>query len=111
MQRVVMIFLAILATVLPGDMIAVRSADKDQSASQASGTAVMQPAISKEDAPEGYTLQQLEFFEKYCFTEVNHYREGQHLAPLILLSEALPIARHYSRRMAEEGFFSHTDPQ
>jgi len=111
MQRTVMILLAIVATVLPGGMIAVGSDDKKPSASQASGTAVMQPAINKGDAPEGYTLQQLEFFEKYCFTEVNHYRETQKLAPLLYLPEALPIARHYSRRMAEEGFFSHTDPQ
>jgi uncharacterized protein YkwD len=110
MQRTVMILLAIVTTVLPGVVI-VHCDDKKQSASQSLGTAVMQPAINKDNAPEGYTLQQLEFFEKYCFTEVNHYREGQHLAPLLLLPEALTAARHYSRRMAEEGFFSHTDPQ
>ena len=110
MQRSVMILLTILATVLSGGAIAMCSHD-NQSASQASDTAVMQPTINTGDAPEGYTLQQLEFFEKYCFTEVNHYRETQHLAPLLLLSEALPIARQYSRRMAEEGFFSHTDPK
>lgn len=105
MQRVVIILLAIVATVLSSGAIAVRSNDNNQSASQASGTAVIQPAINKGDAPEGYTLQQLEFFEKYCFTEVNHYRETQKLAPLLYLSEALPIARQYSRRMSEEGFF------
>lgn len=110
MQRTVMILLAILATVLPGGAIVV-CGDDNQLASQASATAVMQPAINKGEAPEGYTLQQLEFFEKYCFTEVNHFRETQKLAPLLYLPEALPVARHYSRRMAEEGFFSHTDPQ
>lgn len=111
MQRTVMILLAIVATILPGGMVAVRSDDKKQSPSQHSAAVTLQPAINKDNAPEGYTLQQLEFFEKYCFTEVNHYREGQHLAPLLLLPEALTVARHYSRRMAEEGFFSHTDPQ
>jgi uncharacterized protein YkwD len=62
-------------------------------------------------APAEYALSELEFVEGYCFKEVNRQREAQNLAPLIFAPELLPLARGYSRRQAEEEFFSHIDPQ
>jgi uncharacterized protein YkwD len=37
-------------------------------------------------------------------------RRARHLLPLELYEGLLPVARDYSRRMAEEHFFSHNDP-
>jgi uncharacterized protein YkwD len=62
-------------------------------------------------APAGYALSELEFVERYCFDEVNRHRQAQGFAPLIFSQEILPVARQYSRRLAEENFFSHTDPE
>jgi uncharacterized protein YkwD len=70
-----------------------------------------QPLYDLTEAPTNYPLRELEFFERHCFDEVNRQREAQNLAPLIFSEELLPVARHYSRRLAEEKFFSHTDPQ
>jgi uncharacterized protein YkwD len=61
--------------------------------------------------PAGHALSELEFVERYCFDEVNRQRQAQNLAPLVFAPEILPVARHYSRRLAEENFFSHTDPE
>ena len=68
------------------------------------------PSFPMEEAPEGYTLRQLEFFESYCFNEVNRQRTEQQLPPLIFLDVIHPAARNYSRQLAEENFFSHVDP-
>src|SRR5215813_5435833 len=111
MKRAFMILLAIFVPLIPGSMVDVWSDDRHQSAHKSVSAPMPQPKMDLTEAPDGYTLSRLEFFETYCFTEVNRYREAQHLAPLIYLPEALPVARGYSRRMAEEGFFSHTDPQ
>jgi uncharacterized protein YkwD len=61
--------------------------------------------------PAGYEPGDLEFVERYCFDEVNRQRRAQQLEPLLLSRELLPLARQYSRRLAEENFFSHTDPE
>jgi uncharacterized protein YkwD len=64
-------------------------------------------------APDGkkIDLEAISFFEQYCFDEINRRREENGLGRLVF-SEALHhLARDYSRRMAEEGFFSHTDPE
>ncbi len=110
MKPAVTMLLAIIALLLPGGVAALQD-ERQQSRPQPSVTAMLPTLFDLSEAPAGYTLEQLEFFEKYCFTEVNRYREAQNLAPLVYLPEVLPIARCYSRRMAEEGFFSHTDPQ
>ena len=52
----------------------------------------------------------IEFFERYCFYEVNKERKLNGLDELRFLDLLVPVARRYSRRMAEEGFFSHADP-
>jgi uncharacterized protein YkwD len=54
---------------------------------------------------------EIEFLEWYCFEEVNRRRKQQLLPPLELSQELIAVARAYSRRMAEEDFFSHTDPE
>jgi uncharacterized protein YkwD len=72
---------------------------------------ILQTKYDLTEAPVGYVLSELEFVERYCFDEVNHQREAQNLAPLIFSAELLPLARQYSRRLAEEKFFSHTDPE
>jgi uncharacterized protein YkwD len=49
--------------------------------------------------------------EFYCFDEVNRRRKQHGLSELLYSERLSDVARSYSRRMAEEGFFSHTDPQ
>jgi uncharacterized protein YkwD len=71
----------------------------------------LQTKYNVTEAPVGYALNELEFVERYCFDEVNRQRKAQNLVPLIFSPELLPLARRYSRRLAEEKFFSHTDPE
>jgi len=59
----------------------------------------------------GRTVREIETLERECFDEVNRVREGYGLDPLELSEELLEVARYYSRRMAEENFFSHVDPE
>ncbi|HKG22958.1 MAG TPA: CAP domain-containing protein [Blastocatellia bacterium] len=59
----------------------------------------------------GRTLREIESLESQCFDEVNRLREGYGLAALEFSGELLEVARYYSRRMAEENFFSHVDPE
>lgn len=58
----------------------------------------------------GRTMREIESLEQQCFYEVNKQREGYGLAPLEFSEELLGVARYYSKRMAEEKFFSHVDP-
>lgn len=53
---------------------------------------------------------EVESLEQSCFNEVNRLRAARGLEALGLSEDLLTVARAYSRRMAEEGFFSHTDP-
>jgi uncharacterized protein YkwD len=55
--------------------------------------------------------KEIEFLEWHCFEEVNRERKKNLLPPLEVFGPLVAIARSYSRRMAEEGFFSHTDPE
>ena len=57
------------------------------------------------------TLGEIESFERQCLGEINRLRIAHRLSPLQWSAELLAVARGYSRRMAEEGFFSHTDPE
>lgn len=56
-------------------------------------------------------LRQIESLEQQCLDEVNRHREMRGLGRLEMSEELLGVARYYSRRMAEEKFFSHTDPE
>jgi uncharacterized protein YkwD len=55
-------------------------------------------------------IREVEALEHQCLEEVNRVRRAQRLAPLTFYRDLLPVARAYSRRMAEEHFFSHNDP-
>ena len=57
----------------------------------------------------GPSLEEIKLMEGDCFNEVNKYRKFQGLEPLELDGELLVVARAYSRRMADEQFFAHTD--
>src|SRR5262249_6089380 len=55
-------------------------------------------------------LPEIALLEQQCFDQVNRQREAHRLARLGFSDTLLDVARDYSRRMAEEHFFSHTDP-
>ena len=56
-------------------------------------------------------LQEIESLEVQCLNEVNRLRLSHRLVPLPFSENLLHVARSYSRRMAEEKFFSHSDPE
>lgn len=55
-------------------------------------------------------LREIASLERQCFNEVNRMRRAHGLVALQFSDELLDVARHYSRRMAEEKFFAHGDP-
>jgi len=55
-------------------------------------------------------IREIESLEQQCLDEVNRVRRRSGLRRLNLYEELLPVAREYSRRMAEQNFFSHSDP-
>jgi len=55
-------------------------------------------------------LGEIASLERQCFNEVNRMRRAHGLVALQFSDELLDVARHYSRRMAEENFFAHGDP-
>jgi len=59
----------------------------------------------------GRALRDIESLEEQCLGEVNRVRKANNLVPLEFSGELLEVARDYSRRMAEENFFSHNDPE
>ncbi len=68
---------------------------------------------NSEEATAGLSssrIREIESLEQQCLDEVNRVRHRSRLARLEFDEELLPVAREYSRRMAEEHFFSHTDP-
>jgi uncharacterized protein YkwD len=71
--------------------------------------------ISKEDEARprvtGRRILEIESLEQQCLDEINRVRRRNGLQRLTFSEELLPIARAYSRRMAEQNFFSHDDPE
>src|SRR5215472_7028564 len=63
------------------------------------------------EAPLGHTIEEIEELEQDCLREVNHQRVARGLAVMEIDRSVLMVARAYSRQMAEEGFFSHVDPE
>jgi uncharacterized protein YkwD len=55
-------------------------------------------------------LREIAALEQKCLDEVNRLRRAYGLSRLDLDDELLEVARAYSRRMAEERFFAHEDP-
>ncbi len=72
------------------------------------------PAASGEDESSARVLsrriREIESLEQQCLDEVNRVRRRSGLPRLNFYEELLPVARDYSRRMAEQNFFSHSDP-
>jgi uncharacterized protein YkwD len=59
----------------------------------------------------GRMMREIATLEEQCLNEVNQQRAAHNLPPLELSVDLLEVARFYSRRMAEEKFFAHIDPQ
>lgn len=57
-----------------------------------------------------HALREIAALEQKCLDEVNRLRRAHGLSRLHLDEELLEVARAYSRRMAEERFFAHEDP-
>lgn len=55
-------------------------------------------------------LYEVERLEQECLEQVNKQRRARGIPPLRFSPDLLMLARYYSRWMAEEKFFSHTDP-
>jgi uncharacterized protein YkwD len=72
-------------------------------------------AAASNDEPtpstRGRLIREIESLEQQCLDDVNRVRRAQRLSPLGFYADLLPVARAYSRRMAEEHFFSHDDPE
>jgi uncharacterized protein YkwD len=60
--------------------------------------------------PDQRRLREIETLEQQCLDEINRLRRAYGLRPYEFDEELLEVARGYSRRMAEERFFSHVDP-
>jgi uncharacterized protein YkwD len=58
----------------------------------------------------GRRISEIESLEQQCLDEINRVRRHNGLSRLNFYEELLPVAREYSRRMAEQNFFSHSDP-
>lgn len=56
-------------------------------------------------------IREIESLEQQCFDEVNRVRRRSGLTRLVFYEDLLRVAREYSRRMAEQKFFSHNDPE
>jgi uncharacterized protein YkwD len=69
------------------------------------------PASEDDDVEYRRMLREIESLENQCFDEVNKIRRLRGLRPFELDENLLEVARDYSRRMAEERFFSHVDPE
>src|SRR5262252_7125631 len=58
-----------------------------------------------------HRLREIEALEQQCLDEINQVRRRSGLARLVFSEDLLSVARAYSRRMAEQHFFSHDDPE
>ena len=63
------------------------------------------------NAPTNRTLREIAALEKECLAQVNLVRQAHGLSTLSLDDDLLEVARAYSRRMAQERFFAHEDPE
>lgn len=63
------------------------------------------------DLPPNHTMREIAAIEEKCLGEVNRLRQSYGLSRLAFDEELLEVARAYSRRMAQERFFAHEDPE
>ncbi|MEK6325316.1 MAG: CAP domain-containing protein [Acidobacteriota bacterium] len=72
------------------------------------------PASSSDDeftpGISSLRIREIESLEQQCLDEVNRVRRNRRLPRLVFFEDLLSVAREYSRRMAEQDFFSHSDP-
>jgi uncharacterized protein YkwD len=71
------------------------------------------PSASSDEVTAGLStrrIREIESLEQQCLDEINRVRRHSRLPRLNFDEELLPVAREYSRRMAEQHFFSHSDP-
>jgi len=71
------------------------------------------PSASGDEETGGissHRILEIESLEQQCLDEINRVRRRSGLPRLSFYEELLPVARAYSRRMAEQNFFSHNDP-
>jgi uncharacterized protein YkwD len=77
------------------------------------------PSLGSADSPDDVSapptssrrIREIESLEQQCLDEVNRVRLARRLQPLDFYEDLLSVARGYSRRMAEQHFFSHSDPE
>jgi uncharacterized protein YkwD len=86
-------------------------AGKAESTKSSSNSAGDPDAETGVEAPAGHSIEEIEDLERDCLGEVNNLRVARGLSPMEPDQDLLVVARGYSRQMAEEGFFSHIDPQ
>ena len=112
-----------LATVVPAQMEAHLAASRSQVAHksarneaatdggrrEAGRTVLTDDDLLRSTAADP-ALGEIASLERQCFNEVNRLRRAHGLVALQFSEELLSVARHYSRRMAEENFFAHGDP-
>ena len=60
--------------------------------------------------PTASLLSEIESLEQQCLEQLDVQRKARGLSRLAHSEDLLQVARAYSRRMAEEKFFSHVDP-
>jgi len=89
------------------------------SASSSRAATPRSPSLGSADSPDDEStprissrrIREIESLEQQCLDEVNKVRHARRLRPLNFSEELLSVARGYSRRMAEQHFFSHNDPE
>jgi len=77
------------------------------------------PSLGSSDSPDDIStprissrrIREIESLEQQCLDEVNKVRKARRLPSLHLYEDLLSVARGYSRRMAEQHFFAHEDPE
>jgi uncharacterized protein YkwD len=129
MRRAVGLFLAIASVLFQlGPPVAARPSPQERGASSGrvargknDSAPSARPGPIRHPEPEEETesrppfstrrIREIESLEQQCMDEVNRVRKRNGLQRLMFYDELLPVAREYSRRMAEQNFFSHNDPE
>ncbi|HJQ23529.1 MAG TPA: CAP domain-containing protein [Blastocatellia bacterium] len=102
--------LSFLAMVLALVATAAAQQGRGFSAAPADERSVYTDDDVRRPQPRDSQLGEIEAMEMQCFNEVNRLRVAHGLNPLAFNEDLQRVARDYSRRMAEEKFFSHNDP-
>jgi len=104
------LILAFLAMVLAFAMTAAAQQGTGLSSATRDERSVYTDDDVRRSQPRDSQIGEIEGLETQCFNEVNRLRVAHGLSALAFNEGLLRVARDYSRRMAEEKFFSHNDP-